>query len=76
MTATGLMQVLGVMAFYQNIPPRAYTFKVVSTNGAGGFSRDAKFEFKLSPFFYQTLWFQGMCAFCAAALALVCMRRM
>ena len=57
-------------AFYQNIPPRSYTFRVVSSNGAGGFSREAKYEFKLSPYFYQTLWFQGLCAFCAAALAL------
>lgn len=57
-------------AFYQNIPPRSYTFRVVTSNGIGGFSRDAKYEFKLTPFFYQTLWFQGMCAFCAAALAL------
>ncbi len=33
-------------------------------------SREAKFDFKLAPFFYQTLWFQGLCAFCVAALAL------
>ncbi len=58
------------MAFYQNIPPRAYTFRVVASTGPDRFSREAKFEFKLDPFFYQTLWFQGMCAFCAAAIAL------
>jgi signal transduction histidine kinase/ligand-binding sensor domain-containing protein/CheY-like chemotaxis protein len=57
------------MAFYQNIPARAYVFRVVTPNGSGGFS-EAKFDFKLAPFFYQTLWFQGLCAFCAAALAL------
>ena len=58
------------MAFYQNIPPRTYTFRVVASNGFGKFSREAKFEFKLGPFFYQTLWFQGLCAFCAAGIAL------
>jgi signal transduction histidine kinase/ligand-binding sensor domain-containing protein/DNA-binding response OmpR family regulator len=58
------------MAFYTNIPPHAYHFRVVSSNGFGQFSRDARFDFKLLPFFYQTLWFQGLCAFCAAAIAL------
>jgi signal transduction histidine kinase/ligand-binding sensor domain-containing protein/CheY-like chemotaxis protein len=58
------------MAFYTNIPPRAYTFRVVASSGFGKFSREAKFDFKLAPFFYQTLWFQGLCAFCAAAIAL------
>jgi signal transduction histidine kinase/ligand-binding sensor domain-containing protein/DNA-binding response OmpR family regulator len=56
------------VAFYQNIPPRAYTFHVVS-GGAGGFSPEARFAFKLAPYFYQTFWFQGVCAFCAAAIA-------
>jgi signal transduction histidine kinase/ligand-binding sensor domain-containing protein/CheY-like chemotaxis protein len=58
------------MAFYTNIPPHAYQFRVVASNGFGQFSREAKFDFKLGPFFYQTLWFQGLCAFCAAAIAL------
>ncbi len=58
------------IAFYQNIPPNRYTFRVVASNGFGKFSREAKFEFKLAPFFYQTLWFQGMCAFCVAGIAL------
>jgi len=58
------------MAFYQNIPPHAYTFRVVASNGFGQFSREAKFSFKLGPFFYQTLWFQGLCAFFAAAISL------
>ncbi len=58
------------IAFYQNIPPRSsYTFRVAS-GGAGGFSSEARFEFKLAPFFYQTLWFQGLCAFCVAGIAL------
>jgi signal transduction histidine kinase/CheY-like chemotaxis protein len=58
------------MAFYTNIPPRAYTFRVVASNGFEKFSREAKFEFKLGGYFYQKFWFQGLCAFCAAAIAL------
>jgi signal transduction histidine kinase/ligand-binding sensor domain-containing protein/CheY-like chemotaxis protein len=58
------------MAFYTNIAPRTYHFRVVSSNGFGKFSREARFDFRLGPFFYQALWFQGLCAFCAAAIAL------
>jgi signal transduction histidine kinase/CheY-like chemotaxis protein len=58
------------MAFYTNIPPHAYLFHVVASNGDGGWSREAKFAFRLGAFFYQTLWFQGLCAFCASAIAL------
>jgi signal transduction histidine kinase/ligand-binding sensor domain-containing protein/CheY-like chemotaxis protein len=58
------------MAFYTNIPPHAYLFHVVAKNGEGSWSREAKFAFRLGAFFYQTLWFQGLCAFCVSAIAL------
>ncbi len=58
------------LAFYTNIPPHAYVFRVVARNGDGSWSREAKFAFRLGGFFYQTLWFQGLCAFCISATAL------
>jgi signal transduction histidine kinase/ligand-binding sensor domain-containing protein/DNA-binding response OmpR family regulator len=58
------------MAFYTNIPPHAYLFHVVASNGDGSWSREARFPFRLGAFFYQTLWFQGLCAFCVSAIAL------
>ena len=58
------------MAFYTNIPPRAYRFRVVASNGDGTWSPEAKFDFSLGAFFYQTLWFQGLCAFSLAAIGL------
>ncbi len=58
------------MAFYTNIPPHAYLFHVVAGNGDGSWSREAKFAFRLGAFFYQTLWFQGVCAFCLSATGL------
>jgi signal transduction histidine kinase/ligand-binding sensor domain-containing protein/CheY-like chemotaxis protein len=58
------------MAFYTNIPPHAYRFHVVASNGDGNWSREAHFDFSLGAFFYQTLWFQGLCAFCISAIAL------
>jgi signal transduction histidine kinase/ligand-binding sensor domain-containing protein/CheY-like chemotaxis protein len=57
-------------AFYTNIPPRTYTFHVVASNGDGSWSPEAKFEFKIGALFYQTLWFQGLCAFCISGIVL------
>ena len=45
-------------AFYTNIPPGQYTFKVVAeTPGAGTSTAFATFPFVLRPLFYQTIWF-------------------
>ena len=58
------------MAFYTNLPPRTYRFRVVASNGDGSWSPEGKFDFELGAYFYQTFWFQGLCAFCLAAIAL------
>jgi signal transduction histidine kinase/ligand-binding sensor domain-containing protein/DNA-binding response OmpR family regulator len=60
------------VAIYTNIPPRTgpYKFMVVASNGDGSWSPETKYDFNLGAFFYQTLWFQGLCAFFAAAIAL------
>jgi signal transduction histidine kinase/ligand-binding sensor domain-containing protein len=45
-------------AFYTNLPPGEYTFRVVARNADGVWSDSpATFSFYLKPFFYQTAWF-------------------
>jgi signal transduction histidine kinase/ligand-binding sensor domain-containing protein len=54
-------------AFYTNIPPGRYTFKVMARNNDGVWGPETvAYAFTLRPHFYQTYWFY---AFCAAALA-------
>jgi signal transduction histidine kinase/ligand-binding sensor domain-containing protein len=58
-------------AFYNNLKPGAYTFTVSASSGAGQW-RDApgaSFVFSIAPAYYQTLWFQALCA--AAFLSLL-----
>lgn len=44
-------------AFYTNLPPGEYTFRVSARNADGYWSaRPAIFTFRLKPFFYQTIW--------------------
>ncbi len=50
-------------AFYTNIPPGRYTFRVKAANNDGVWSdTDAVARFSLRPHFRQTAWFYGMCA--------------
>src|SRR5690606_29215938 len=45
-------------AFYTNLPPGEYTFRVSARNADGYWSNSpAVFTFRLKPFFYQTIWF-------------------
>ncbi|MBI2840597.1 MAG: histidine kinase [Acidobacteria bacterium] len=56
-------------AYYTNIPPGRYRFKVVACNNDGVWNRTgAAFELSLPPHYYQTYWFYGLCAL-ATALA-------
>jgi len=56
-------------AFYTNIPPGRYTFKVTACNNDGVWNLDGdSVRFRLRPSFRQTPYFLGVCA---AALALV-----
>lgn len=50
-------------AFYTNLPPGNYTFRVIAGNGDGVWNREgAFFSFTLKPFFTQTALFKGLLA--------------
>jgi ligand-binding sensor domain-containing protein len=55
-------------AYYTNIPPGRYRFRVVSVNedGVAG-EQGASFALQLRPHYYQTLWFSVLCMALAAA---------
>jgi hypothetical protein len=58
-------------AFYTNLSPGPYTFRVLACNGDGVWNEEgATAEFYLRPHFYQTWWFYAACA-CAGGLAAV-----
>ena len=45
-------------ASYTNLPPGAYTFQVIASNGYGAWNEQgASVTFMVQPFFYQTTWF-------------------
>lgn len=53
-------------AYYTNIPPGTYRFRVVAGNNDGVWNEaGASFSFYLKPHFYQTLWFAGLSLICA-----------
>jgi signal transduction histidine kinase/ligand-binding sensor domain-containing protein/CheY-like chemotaxis protein/HPt (histidine-containing phosphotransfer) domain-containing protein len=55
-------------AYYSQLPPGHYTFRVTATNNDGVWSRaGADFSFRLKPHFYQTWWFVLLCVLAAAA---------
>ncbi|HEV3041963.1 MAG TPA: two-component regulator propeller domain-containing protein [Candidatus Angelobacter sp.] len=47
-------------AYYTNISPGFYTFKVVAAKGSGGWSKEATLSLYLKPRFYQTKWFAAL----------------
>jgi signal transduction histidine kinase/ligand-binding sensor domain-containing protein/CheY-like chemotaxis protein len=50
------------IAYYTNVPPAKYTFRVIASNSDGIWSDDgAAFSLTLKPRFYQTLWFPLLC---------------
>ncbi|HUI80304.1 MAG TPA: two-component regulator propeller domain-containing protein [Bryobacteraceae bacterium] len=57
-------------AFYTNLPPRDYRFRVIACNDSGVWNEaGAAFDFSITPAFYQTLGFKAACA--AATLLLL-----
>ncbi|HMI31999.1 MAG TPA: ATP-binding protein, partial [Candidatus Limnocylindrales bacterium] len=57
------------IAYYTNIPPRRYVFRVAACNNDGVWNMaGATYTLRLAPHFYQTYAFYG---FCAGALALL-----
>lgn len=57
-------------AFYTNIPPGNYVFRVAAANNDGVWNETgAAFSFRLNPHFYQTYWFYALCFIAAGVLA-------
>jgi ligand-binding sensor domain-containing protein/two-component sensor histidine kinase len=57
------------VAYYTNIPPGKYVFRVIACNNDGVWNDlGAGFSFYLKPHFYQTYWFYAVCL---AALGLI-----
>ncbi|MCH7892735.1 MAG: hypothetical protein IH921_14655, partial [Gemmatimonadetes bacterium] len=58
-------------AFYTNLDPGAYTFRVRASNNDGVWNEEgAAVSFYLKPFFYQTTWFRLLCVLGLLLLAL------
>jgi signal transduction histidine kinase/ligand-binding sensor domain-containing protein len=50
-------------AFYTDLPPGKYTFRVTAANSDGVWSETfAKLDFSVAPAYYQTNWFRALCA--------------
>ena len=53
-------------AFYTNLPPRSYKFRVIASNNDGVWNETgASVDFYLQPYFYQTKWFLAVCILAA-----------
>jgi PAS domain S-box-containing protein len=49
-------------AYYNNIPPGQYTFRVVACNNDGVWNQTGEtYTIHLAPHFYQTFWFYALC---------------
>jgi signal transduction histidine kinase/ligand-binding sensor domain-containing protein len=57
-------------AFYNDLPPRGYRFRVMAGNNSGVWNEaGASFDFSIDPAYYQTSWFRASCV--AAFLGLL-----
>src|SRR6185295_6309656 len=46
-------------AFYNNLPPRSYRFRVIASNNSGVWNEaGAALDFAIAPAYYQTRWFE------------------
>jgi signal transduction histidine kinase len=56
-------------AFYNDLPPRNYRFRVMASNNNGVWNEaGAALDFSVAPAYYQTAWFQALCALAGLAL--------
>jgi signal transduction histidine kinase len=63
-------------AYYTNIPPGTYMFRVQAANNDGLWNtQGAALQFELQPHFYQTIWFYILLAVIAVALVLLLLKR-
>ncbi len=57
-------------AYYTNLPPGTYTFRVIACNNDGKWNETgAAVQLTLRPYFYQTYWFLVLCGAAVALLA-------
>jgi signal transduction histidine kinase len=58
------------IAYYTNLRPGAYTFRVTASNNDGVWNETgAAFSLYLRPYFYQTYWFYAVCLLVLGLLA-------
>ena len=63
-------------AYYTNIPPGKYTFRVQAANNDGVWNlQGASLAFELDPHFYQTIWFYVLLTVCVAGLVVLVLKR-
>jgi signal transduction histidine kinase len=56
-------------AFYDNLPPRNYRFRVVACNNSGVWNESGAFlDFSVTPAYYQTNWFRSACVIAFMAM--------
>ena len=56
-------------AFYTNLPPRNYRFRVIACNNSGVWNdQGATLDFVIPPAWYQTNWFRAACIFAFLAM--------
>jgi signal transduction histidine kinase len=62
-------------AYYTNIPPGHYTFRVQAANNDGVWNMDgAALQFQLQPHFYQTFWFYILLGIAAIGLVFLALK--
>ena len=62
-------------AFYTNVPPGSYEFRVRATRGDGAwYEQDSPTSVVVEPFFYESLWFRLTVAGCILFLVLAAIR--
>lgn len=49
-------------AYYPNLPPGEYVFRVAASDVSGGWGREASLPLTLEPYFWQTQWFRALLA--------------
>jgi signal transduction histidine kinase/ligand-binding sensor domain-containing protein len=56
-------------AFYNDLPPRKYRFRVTACNNSGVWNEaGASLDFSIAPAYFQAIWFQVCCAAALAAI--------
>jgi signal transduction histidine kinase/ligand-binding sensor domain-containing protein len=57
------------LAYYTNLPPRTYRFRVIASNNSGVWNETgAALDFSIAPAYFQTAWFRALAAAALASL--------